>query len=155
MNIKTQQEFFSELNERARAMGLETAVTKGAGAPQVGDTLRIAVPATDEGGQVLMEILALTMENDTDMIQFYTTMLLEIGPGYQALSQVLNQWNFYCPVGVFGIFEEGRQLFHKYSVLLHGGETPQELIDKVMDTWSVLYDVITAYYPEAIRLSEG
>ena len=146
MDLAKQKQFFQILEQKLNGMGMQTSAAAGAGAPQVGDTMRVLLPITDEGDAVLLELMAASIDEETDLLQFYTTMVMELDVDHGQLAQTLAQWNFLCPLGAFGIFEEGNQLYHKYGIVLDGTE---ELAERVILILSVLYEVIEQKYPLA------
>lgn len=155
MDLAKQKQFFQILEQKLNGMGMQTAAAAGAGAPQIGDTLRVLVPITDEGEAVLLELMAAAIDEETDLLQFYTTMVMELAADRGQLAQTLMQWNFLCPLGAFGVFEEGGQLYHKYGVLLSGEEELEELTERVILILSVLYEVIEQKYPLAAKFAKG
>lgn len=152
MDLVRQKELFQILEQKLNGMGMQTAAA-GAGAPQVGDTMRVLVPITDEGDAVLLELMAASIDEETDLLQFYTTMVMELDVDHGQLAQTLVQWNFLCPLGAFGIFEEGNQLYHKYGIVLNGTEELDELAERVILILSVLYEVIEQKYPLAVEFA--
>lgn len=152
MDLVRQKELFQILEQKLNGMGMQTAAA-GAGAPQVGDTMRVLVPITDEGDAVLLELMAASIDEETDLLQFYTTMVMELDVDHGQLAQTLAQWNFLCPLGAFGIFEEGNQLYHKYGIVLNGTEELDELAERVILILSVLYEVIEQKYPLAVEFA--
>ena len=134
-------------------MGMQTAAAAGAGAPQIGDTLRVLVPITDEGEAVLLELMVAAIDEETDLLQFYTTMVMELAADRGQLARTLMQWNFLCPLGSFGVFEEGNQLYHKYGILLTGEEELDRLAEHVIEILSVLYEVLEQKFPAAKEFS--
>ena len=151
MDLVRQKELFQILEQKLNGMGMQTAAAAGAGAPQVGDTMRVLVPITDEGDAVLLELMAASIDEETDLLQFYTTMVMELDVDHGQLAQTLVQWNFLCPLGAFGIFEEGNQLYHKYGI--NGTEELDELAERVILILSVLYEVIEQKYPLAVEFA--
>ena len=149
MDLAKQKQFFQILEQKLNGMGMQTAAAAGAGAPQIGDTLRVLVPITDEGDAVLLELMAAAIDEETDLLQFYTTMVMELAADRGQLARTLMQWNFLCPLGSFGVFEEGNQLYHKYGIVLDGTEELDELAERVILILSVLYEVIEQKYPLA------
>ena len=149
MDLAKQKQFFQILEQKLNGMGMQTAAAAGAGAPQIGDTLRVLVPITDEGEAVLLELMAAAIDEETDLLQFYTTMVMELAADRGQLARTLMQWNFLCPLGSFGVFEEGNQLYHKYGILLTGEEELDRLAEHVIQILSVLYEVIEQKYPLA------
>ena len=153
MDLAKQKQFFQILEQKLNGMGMQTAAAAGAGAPQVGDTLRVLVPITDEGEAVLLELMAAAIDEETDLLQFYTTMVMELAADRGQLARTLMQWNFLCPLGSFGVFEEGNQLYHKYGIVLNGTEELDELAERVILILSVLYEVIEQKYPLAVEFA--
>ena len=96
MDLAKQKQFFQILEQKLNGMGMQTAAAAGAGAPQIGDTLRVLVPITDEGEAVLLELMAAAIDEETDLLQFYTTMVMELAADRGQLARTLMQWNFLC-----------------------------------------------------------
>lgn len=153
MDLVRQKELFQILEQKLNGMGMQTAAAAGAGAPQIGDTLRVLVPITDEGEAVLLELMAAAIDEETDLLQFYTTMVMELAADRGQLARTLMQWNFLCPLGSFGVFEEGNQLYHKYGILLTGEEELDRLAEHVIEILSVLYEVLEQKFPAAKEFS--
>ena len=153
MDLAKQKQFFQILEQKLNGMGMQTAAAAGAGAPQIGDTLRVLVPITDEGEAVLLELMVAAIDEETDLLQFYTTMVMELAADRGQLARTLMQWNFLCPLGSFGVFEEGNQLYHKYGILLTGEEELDRLAEHVIQTLSVLYEVLEQKFPAAKEFS--
>lgn len=153
MVLAKQKQFFQILEQKLNGMGMQTAAAAGAGAPQIGDTLRVLVPITDEGEAVLLELMAAAIDEETDLLQFYTTMVMELAADRGQLARTLMQWNFLCPLGSFGVFEEGNQLYHKYGILLTGEEELDRLAEHVIQILSVLYEVLEQKFPAAKEFS--
>ena len=153
MDLAKQKQFFQILEQKLNGMGMQTAAAAGAGAPQIGDTLRVLVPITDEGEAVLLKLMAAAIDEETDLLQFYTTMVMELAADRGQLARTLMQWNFLCPLGSFGVFEEGNQLYHKYGILLTGEEELDRLAEHVIQILSVLYEVLEQKFPAAKEFS--
>ncbi len=153
MDLAKQKQFFQILEQKLNGMGMQTAAAAGAGAPQIGDTLRVLVPITDEGEAVLLELMVAAIDEETDLLQFYTTMVMELAADRGQLARTLMQWNFLCPLGSFGVFEEGNQLYHKYGILLTGEEELDRLAEHVIEILSVLYEVLEQKFPAAKEFS--
>lgn len=153
MDLAKQKQFFQILEQKLNGMGMQTAAAAGAGAPQIGDTLRVLVPITDEGEAVLLELMVAAIDEETDLLQFYTTMVMELAADRGRLARTLMQWNFLCPLGSFGVFEEGNQLYHKYGILLTGEEELDRLAEHVIEILSVLYEVLEQKFPAAKEFS--
>ncbi len=117
--------------------------------------LRAVVPLLEDGrGLVIMEIFSIEYGEGTELLQFYTTMSKEDGPGMEDLRQAANQWNLSSLAGGYGLYEvQGQtpQLFHRHTLAL-ATELPQEVQDEMaMEALYVTMDEITRRLPDAIR----
>ena len=144
--------FFTELDVLFKEMEYETASLKGEEI-QLGDTLRVMLPIDEAGNKVLMEIMAMSYTDDAILVQIYSTMIAEIGPGYEALKEMLLDWNLTCPLGAFGIYRQGRQFYHKYNYTLPTDGEPKEMAMEVFYIIHLIQDVIGRYFPDIVRLS--
>ncbi|MDD3920642.1 MAG: hypothetical protein PHO41_05705 [Eubacteriales bacterium] len=154
MEAAMQQELFDLLKQEIKEMGMDTTDVEGAGGPQAGDTLRVLLPITDESIPVILDIMAINVGEDADIVQFYTTLSMELGSGREELIKAIPAFNFFCPIGTFGIFQQ-EQLYHKYGFLLRAGATAEELCTELLDVLAALYNVLDAHYPIAMRLADG
>ncbi len=144
--------FLNKLEELLKQMGYETATLKGE-APQIGDTLRAMVPVDEAGNRVLLEVLVGEYNEHTILIQICTTMIAEIGPGYEALKEMLLDWNLTCPIGAFGIYRQARQFYHKYNYLVPKDGDAEACSKEIFYIIHLALDVIAAVFPDAVRLS--
>ena len=144
--------FFTELEDLLKKTGLETAVLKGE-EPQLGDTLRALMPVDEAGNKVLMEILLGQYNENTLLVQIYSTMIAEIGPGYEALKEMTLDWNLTCPIGAFGIYRQNRQYYHKYNYLMPVDEGEKQMALEIFYIIHLVQDVIAQIFPDAVRLS--
>ena len=154
MHIAMQQELFELVEKEIRETGMDTASLPGTGGSQVGNTLRVLLPLTDEAHPAILDIMAATLNEGTDIIQFYATLTLEVGSGREELEKALPGLNFFCPVGSFGIFRRA-QLYYKYSMLLRESQSAEQLCADVLDTLAAFYQVLDERYPLAMRLARG
>lgn len=144
--------FLNELEELLKKMEYQTARLDGQ-EPQIGDTLRAMVPVDEAGNMVLLELLLGEYNENTLMVQIYSTMIAEIGPGYEALKEMLLDWNLTCPIGAFGIYRQNRQFYHKYNYLLPTDGDAKEMATEVFYIIHLVRDVIAQVFPDAVRLS--
>ena len=144
--------FLNELEELLKKMEYQTMRLQGE-APQLGDTVRALVPVDDAGNLVLTEVLVGQFNDKTLMIQIYTTMIAEIGPGYEALKEMTLDWNLKCPIGAFGIFRQNRQFYHKYNYLIPAEGDPKEMAMEIFYIIHLVRDVIAEIFPDVVRLS--
>ena len=130
---------------------------EGVRGPQIGDTLRILLPVTDEGHPVLTEIMVTEFTDDLDLLHVYSTLLLDC-ERIDELTQALSEWNLLCPLGAYGIFESdgAKQLFHKYTFPLdidtedfsEQAMTLLELLHGVLSEQYSAYSAFTAHEPK-------
>ena len=155
MNAADRAKFFKLLQEDIKETEMQTNLIPPH--DDLGETLRVLMPVTDEGDPCLLEIMVSNFVEDADLVIFYTTMIGKIGPGYEDLVGALPKWNLECPLGGFSIYEtQGlQQLYHKYSILFDPDTAPEDLEDNVMFHLMVLYEVISRYFVEARELSRG
>ena len=144
--------FLSELETLLKKMEYETAALKSE-EPDLSDTLRAMVPVDENGNRVLMEFMAIPYDEDAFLVQIYTTMIAEIGPGYEALKEMTLEWNLVCPIGAFGIYRQNRQFYHKYNYLLPADGDPEKQAMEVFYIIHLVRDVIAEVFPDAVRLS--
>ena len=144
--------FFAELEKLLKQIGLQTAVLQGK-PPQIGVTLRTLLPVTENGDMVMLEFMAAPYTEDANVLQLYTTMIPEIGPGFEALKDALLDWNLTCRIGAFGIFREGRQFYHKYNYPMPMDVPADEMALEIFYLIHLVQDAIIQVYPDAVLLS--
>ncbi|MBQ6518164.1 MAG: hypothetical protein IJI14_05545 [Anaerolineaceae bacterium] len=144
--------FFAELESLLKKMEYETATLEGEEI-QLGNTLRAMVPVDEAGNKVLLEVMAMPFTEDALLVQIYSTMIAEIGPGYEALKEMLLDWNLTCPLGAFGIYRQGRQFYHKYNYTLPTDGDPKQMAVEVFYIIHLVRDVIGQYFADIVRLS--
>ena len=153
MNTADVLQFQQELTKQIEELNMETNMAEGTGGAQIGDTLRTLLPVNEGRDVVLTEILVSGFNAESDCLVFYTTMIMEIGPGYEALKEMMLDWNLACPLGAFGIFRQGRQFYHKYVFPFPKNLPTKKLADRAMYLLEVLCEVISDRFPEAVMLS--
>ena len=149
MDIQAVNISFEKLRERLSALGIESTYTDGIGGLQVGRTLRILFPVTQDGNAVITELMVTTFSADLDLMLIYSTIVAEIGPRYDELVRQLVPWNMHCPFGAYGIYEEGRQIYHKYSFPFPNDVDPDDVAGQAMVLLGVLHEVLSEKYYEA------
>lgn len=155
MNAADRAKFFKLLQEDIKETEMQTNLIPPH--DDLGETLRVLMPVTDEGDPCLLEIMVSNFVEEADMVIFYTTLIGKIGAGYEDLLRALPKWNLDCPLGAFSIFEtpEMKQLYHKYTILFDPDTDPADLEDNVMFHLMLLYEVVSRYFVEARELSQG
>lgn len=146
------EKFQNALDDLLKKTGVQTAVIDGV-EPQIGNTLRALVPVTKEGDVVLTEVMLAPYTEDALLLQIYSTMIVEIGPGYEALKEMLLDWNLTAPLGAFGIYRQQRQLYHKYNYLIPVDADPEEMAAEIFYILNLAADVISSRFSDAVRLS--
>lgn len=144
--------FLNALEKLLKQSGVETAALPGV-EPQIGHTLRTLLPVTEKGDKVLTEFMMAEYTDDVLLLQIYTTMIMEIGPGYDALKEAILEWNLMDPFGAFGIYPEERQLFHKYTYPVPADAEPDEMADEVYYITRLILNVIARRFPDAVKIS--
>ena len=154
MDAPRVQQFEQALAKQIEELGMETLIADGAGEGQIGQSLRTMLPIIgSQGDAALTEILVTELDEDLNLLYFYSTMIMEIGPGYEALKEMLLDWNLECPAGAFGIFRQGRQFYHKYTLPFPKDTAPEALADQAMVLLELLCEIISERFPEAVKLS--
>ena len=144
--------FQTALDNLLKQVGAQTAMLEGV-EPQIGDTLRTLLPVTDTGDMILMEVMLGPYTEDALLLQIYSTMIVEIGPGYEALKEMLLDWNMTAPLGAFGIYRQGRQLYHKYNYIIPTDGDAEEMAAEVFYLLNLVLGVISERFPDAVRIS--
>lgn len=106
-------------------------------------------------GEAVMEVcpVSLDMEpaNGMHMLQFYTTVAANINEdNILPALHALNSMNMRCPVGAFHLFEEDRQMYHKYTALLEEGESG---VRQATIALSMVAETINQLFDEAILIA--
>ena len=147
MDLKAAHQFFHILDEKLQALGIETTYVEGARAPQLGDTLRILLPVTEEGYPVITEVMLTEFAEDLDMLFLYSTVV-PLREDAAGLSEKLSEWNLLCPLGAYGIYAEEGQLFHKYTLPFPREMDPDLLAEDAMMLLELVHSVLSQKYPE-------
>ena len=161
MDLKGIHRFGQELERQLDELGIESTYVEGIGSPQIGDTMRILFPVTEEGHPVILEIMVTEFAEDVNLLHFYTTLIVQMNEKADDLPGLLSDWNILCPLGAYGIYvdeedeEKNRQLFHKYTVAFPTDAAPAALADEAMQTLSLLYTVFTQKYEELTEYMTG
>ena len=152
MTTENAARFQAALEARLKELPLETAYVDG-GPDQIGDTLRALVPVTDDGNVALSEIIVTPWAEDSDLLHIYSTIIMEIGPGYEALKEMMLDWNLTCPLGAFGIYRPARQFYHKYTVPLPPDTDPDALAEGTFFLLNLVAAAISERFEDAVQLS--
>ena len=144
--------FQTELESLLKQKGMQTAMLDGV-EPQIGNTLRALLPVTEAGDVVLTEVMIVPYTEDAHLLQIYSTMIVEIGPGYEALKEMMLDWNLTCALGAFGIYRPSKQFYHKYNYLIPVDGDPKEMALEIFYLIHLIQGVIAQIFPDAVRLS--
>ena len=154
MDAPKVREFLDLLAKQIEELEMETKLDVAQSEAQLGPTLRTLLPMIGSKGDVaLTEILVTQLDDDSDLLFFYTTMIMEIGPGYEALKEMVLDWNLESPVGAFGIYRQGRQFYHKYTFPFPKDTAPKALADRAMVLLELICEVVSGRFSEAVKLS--
>ena len=152
MTKEDQNIVLSILQEQLEAERFSTELTQS----KQGPALRTVIPLLEgDQGPALVEICVLRYNDQTDLIQIFSTMLLEPGPGLEALRAQLNGWNLVAVVGAYGIYEPLGQLYHKYNVVLDSGLDLESKADQGFLGLCMALDEMCGRMQEAMDLSAG
>ena len=150
MNLKTAHQFFQALDQKIQELGIETTYVEGIRSPQIGDTLRILLPVTEEGHPVITEVMVTELADDLDLLHLYSTLIVTLNEKASELPGKLSEWNLLCPLGAYGIYEEERQLFHKYTLPFPRDVDAGSLAQEAMLLLELIFEVLSKDYPEYI-----
>ena len=115
MKAEQVKTMMKELEERFQKLNIETAWLSGE-ENQIGDTLRALLPVTKAGDHVLLEVMVNRLDEDMDLLDLFTSLIMEVGPGYEALKEEMLDWNLDSPIGAFGIYRPSKSLYLPVSV---------------------------------------
>ncbi len=148
MDLNTVHHSFGKLEDMLHDLEIETAYVKGSSEPQIGDTLRILLPITDEGHPVLTEIMVTEFTDDLDLLHVYSTLIVKSNDRIAELPRKLSEWNILCPLGAYGIYEADgeRQLFHKYTLPLDRNAS-EDFSDVAMLLLELIHGLLSEQYP--------
>ena len=150
MDLNTVHQFFRKLEDQLHELEIETTYVEGVHSPQIGDTLRILLPITEEGHPVLTEVMVTEFTEDLDLLHIYSTLIVRCTDNVVELPQKLSEWNILSPLGAYGIYEEEgvRQLFHKYTAPLDPDIAAEDLANEAMLLIELIHGVLSEKYPE-------
>lgn len=156
MDLNTVHHFFRRLEDRLNELGIETTYLEGLRGPQIGDTLRILLPITEEGHPILTEIMVSEFTDDMDLLHIYSTLIVKCGDKIEELAPKLSEWNILCPLGAYGIYEEDsvRQLFHKYTFPFDRNAS-SDFADRAMLLLELIHGVLSEQYPNFCEYSQS
>ena len=154
MDLKGLHKFYEALGSALEEMGIEFSYVNGAGEPQIGDTMRILFPVTEDGHIALTEVLVTEYTEDLDLLMLYTTLVVELNEKAAELPEKLLGWNLTCPLGAYGVYEEEKQLYHKYTMPFDRDGAAEDLANDAVMLLELLFDVFSAQYEEYIAYSE-
>lgn len=148
-NVKAMQE---NLEARLKKLNVETAWLKGED-NQIGDTLRALLPVTEAGDCVLLEVMVTHLDDEVDLLDLFTSLIMEIGPGYEALKEIMLDWNLDSPIGAFGIYRPSRTFFHRYTFPFPADSSAEDLAEQTNYLIGQCFAVVAQVFPDAVRIS--
>ena len=148
MDLNTVHHSFEKLEALLHELEIETAYVEGVRGPQIGDTLRILLPVTEEGHPVLTEIMITEFTDDLDLLHIYSTLIVRCNENIAELSKQLSEWNILCPLGAYGVYEEDevRQLFHKYTFPLDKND--DDCSEQAMALLELIHGILSEQYAQ-------
>ncbi len=146
MDLKTAHHFFQALDQKIQELGIETTYVEGIRSPQIGDTLRILLPVTEEGHPVITEVMVTELADDLDLLHIYSTLIFKFNENAAELIGKLSEWNLLCPLGAYGIYEEEGQLFHKYTLPFPREMDASSLAEEAMLLLELIFEVLSNHY---------
>lgn len=150
MDLKAVHQAFQALDRKLQDLGIDTTYVEGIRSPQIGDTLRILLPVTEEGHPVITEVMVTELTEELDLLHIYSTVIAEFNEKAGELPGKLSEWNILCPLGAYGIYEEEGQLFHKYTVPFPRELAAERLADEAMTLVELVYSVLSRKYPDIL-----
>lgn len=131
MITDTQKQLLEEYDRQFKEAGYETRFKEDEGLY----ILQAAIVGLgdDESGNALMELCFVPIDEegnedigDTILFQIYTTFLIGIPEKKEKNVLVgLNELNMDCLLGAYGIFNEEKQIYHRYITVLNSPELDQ------------------------------
>ena len=133
MITDTQKKVLEEFNRQFNEAGFETRFKEE-------DDLYMLQAAVEqlgaaEEGAALMELCFVPISDDEEdaeeigdviLFQIYTTFLLSVpAKKEKSILYGLNEVNMDCLLGAYGIFNEEKQIYHRYITVLNSGDFEQ------------------------------
>ena len=154
MDAASVKELQRLVEEEYSRLGVKCAVVEGEAENQTGDTLRLLLPVTEDGAMVLTELAVFRLEDELDLLTFYTTVLMNLEPD-TPVAGALSGWNLTCPIGAFGILREEGRLFHKYTYPAPSAARTEDVAASAEYAIELIFQAISRYYGEALALAEA
>ncbi len=120
------------------------------------DTLRMLF-STGEGDDDLavMDVAVYSSEQGLQFLNFYTVMIPEVPEqSVPGLLEHLNRLNLPVPLGAFGYFEEDRQVYHKYSLIVEEPADMDRFVAGAVSLIAIILNFIE-HYEEGIEEAAG
>ncbi|MBE7004298.1 MAG: hypothetical protein E7425_08460 [Ruminococcaceae bacterium] len=155
MDIEGAKAFIHVLDGKIHELDLDTTIMDGIQSPQIGDTLRVLMPVTEEGHPVITEFMLMELADDYNLLMIYTTVMASIRRNKDKLPAKLIEWNLACPMGHYGIYEEENQLYHKYTLPFPSDAAPEVLAAQAMDLMGLVFELLSNHYPALEEFTAG
>lgn len=111
------------------------------------DTLRLLFTiGEDSGNPAVMNVAIHQLENKLKLLQFYT--IVETDVEEDAHSEILcfiNQINFVVPLGSFCYFEENRQVYHKYGLIVDEPTDMDAFVTAIVALMNYILNILDSY----------
>jgi hypothetical protein len=151
-----EKDILKSVGESLAGKGLEARVTFGDGKTQP-DMLRSRFAVFGNGeGIIITDINFLEFDQKPSVIQLFSTIGVNLSDdGIAELEKVTARLNLYCPLGAFGIFYGGKQLYHKYCTVLDGDLSVEQTAKRVENLLEMLLNLIASQYVFLIDVADG
>ena len=92
------------------------------------------------------------IDDDAVLLQLYTTLLADAGPGRSELEKALDALNFQSAIGAFGFFQD--HFYHRYTIPLFN-EPVVVQASHIMYVIGCICDQISVFYNGIADISRG
>lgn len=151
-----EKDILKRMGESLAGKGIEARVTFGDGKTQP-DMLRSRFAVLGSGeGIVISDINFLEFDQEPSVMQLFSTIGVNLSDsGIAELEKVIAHQNLYCPLGAFGIFYGGKQLYHKYCTVLDRELSVEQAAARAENLLEVLLNLIASQYTLLIDVADG
>jgi hypothetical protein len=151
-----EKDILKSMGESLAGKGLEARVTFGDGQTQP-DMLRSRFAVLGNGeGIIISDVNFLEFDQEPSVIQLFSTIGVNLSDdGITELEKVIARMNLYCPLGTFGIFYGGKQLYHKYCAVMDRDWSTQQAAQRGENLLEMLLNLIASQYELLIDIADG
>lgn len=109
-------------------------------------------------GHVVSEICMIDQQEESpySIVQIFTTVMeYDDEIAMQKLLDAADEWNFYSPMGAFGIYEETNHFYCKYNLLLHMGLSVADAATMVIDALNIHLQIVASVFDDVVKVCAG